>query len=144
MGPSPTEVFHKVLAGVTGRRWAELPELYAEDTVVRHPMLPFGGPVLDGREAIRAHFAAAAELPLEMRARDVVVHQTLDPEVVIGEFRYVVRFTDTGNEFSIPNIFVMRVRNGLIVESRDYVDHLTFARAAGRVDQLLGAFAGAA
>ncbi len=66
MGPSPSEVFHKLLAGVTGRRWSELPELYAEDTVVRHPLLPFGGPVLDGREAIRVHFAAAAELPLEM------------------------------------------------------------------------------
>jgi ketosteroid isomerase-like protein len=128
---------------VTGRRWAELPELYAADTVVRHPFLPFGGPVLDGREAIRRHFAAAAELPLELRARDVVIHQTLDPEVVIGEFRYVGRFTDTGNEFSIPNIFVMRVRNGLIVESRDYTDHLTFAQAGGRLDELLGAFAGA-
>jgi ketosteroid isomerase-like protein len=144
MGPSPTEVFHKLLAGVTGRRWSELPELYAEDTVVRHPLLPCGGPVLDGREAVRAHFAAAAELPLEMRPRDVVIHQTLDPEVVIGEFRYIGRFTDTGNEFSIPNIFVIRVRNGLIVESRDYVDHLTFARAGGRLDQLLGAFTGAA
>ena len=138
---TPTEVFRKVLAGVTGRRWAELPGLYAEDTVVRHPLLPFGGPALYGREEVRAHFANAAALPVAMRATDVVIHQTADPEVVIGEFRYVGRFTDTGREFSMSNIFVTRVRGGLIVESRDYADHLNFAAAAGRLDELAGAFA---
>jgi len=140
MGRSPIEVFRLLLRGVTERRWSELPELYAEDTVVRHPFLRYGGPVLHGREQVRAHFAAAAELPLEMRARDVVIHETSDPEVVIGEFRYVGRFTDTGREFSAPNIFVMRVRRGLIVESRDYADHLTFADAAGRLDELVGGY----
>jgi len=141
MGRSPIEVFRLLLRGVTERRWSELPELYAEDTVVRHPFLRYGGPVLHGREEVRAHFAAAAELPLEMRARDVVIHETSDPEVVIGEFRYVGRFTDTGREFSTTNIFVTRVRHGLIVESRDYADHLNFAAAAGRLGELLGEFA---
>jgi ketosteroid isomerase-like protein len=70
-----------------------------------------------------------------------VIHETSDPEVVIGEFRYVGRFTDTGREFSITNIFVTRVRHGLIVESRDYADHLNFAAAAGRLGELLGEFA---
>ena len=141
MGRSPSQVFRMVLDGVTGRRWSELPELYDEYAEVRHPFLPYGGPVLSGREALRKHFAAAAELPLEMRARDVVIHQTADPEVVIGEFRYVGRFTDTGREFSIPNIFVMRVRHGLIVESRDYADHLGFAQAGSRLPELLELFA---
>jgi uncharacterized protein len=138
---TPSEVFRKVLAGVTGRLWEQLPELYAEDAVVRHPFLPFGGPALYGRDEVRAHFAKAAELPLEMRATDVVIHRTADPEVVIGEFRYVGRFTDTGQEFSLSNIFVTRVRGGLIVESRDYADHLNFAAAAGRLDELAGDFA---
>jgi uncharacterized protein len=138
--PTPSEVFRQMLDGVTGKRWAELLDLYADDAVVRHPFLPFGGPALYGREDLRAHFNQAAELSFEMRARDVVIHQTGDPEVVIGEFRYVGRFTDTGREFSAPNIFVVRVRQGLIVESRDYADHLTFADAAGRLDQLVGGY----
>jgi hypothetical protein len=41
----------------------------------------------------------------------------------------------------MSNIFVTRVRGGLIVESRDYADHPNFAAAAGRLDELVGAFA---
>jgi hypothetical protein len=38
---------------------------------------------LRGPGELRAHFAAATELPLtEMRARNIVVHDTADPEVV--------------------------------------------------------------
>jgi hypothetical protein len=51
--------------------------------------------------------------------------------VVIGEFRYVGQFTDSGRAFDVPNFFVARVRDGLIVEGRDYADHASFASAAG-------------
>jgi uncharacterized protein len=138
---SPRGVFERLISGVTGRRWDELPELYAEDTVVRHPFGPPGGWVLRGREEIREHFARGAALPLEMRAEDVCVHQTADPEVIIAEFRYVGRFTDTGRRLEVPNIFVLRVRDGQIVESRDYADHLAFAAAGGRLEEVVGTFA---
>lgn len=136
---SPRDVFLRVLDGVTGKRWDELPALYAPDTVVSHPLLP-GAPVLHGREALREHFAAAAPLPMEMRAEDVVVHETADPEVVIGEFTYRGRFTDTGREFDVRNVFVFRVRDGMVVESRDYADHMAFAAAGGRIDELTAGF----
>jgi ketosteroid isomerase-like protein len=137
---SPRQVVERLISGVTGKRWRELPELYAEDTVVRHPFGPPGGWVLHGREEISEHFARAAELSLEMRAEDVVVHQTTDPEVVIVEFRYIGRFVDTGRQLELPNIFVLRVRDGQIVESRDYADHLAFAAAAGRLEEVVGLF----
>lgn len=133
-------IFERLISAVTERRWDELPELYADDTVVRHPFGPPDGWVLHGREEIREHFARGAALPLEMRAEDVYVHQTDDPEVIIAEFRYVGRFTDTGRRLEVPNIFVLRVRAGQIVESRDYVDHLTFAAAGGRLEEVVGAF----
>jgi uncharacterized protein len=44
---------------------------------------------------------------------------------------------DTGESFALPGIFVMRVRNGEIVSSRDYFDHVTAARIRGRLDALV-------
>ncbi|MFC6879206.1 nuclear transport factor 2 family protein [Actinomadura yumaensis] len=125
---APRAVFQRLIDGVTGRRYAELPLLYAEDAVVTHP---FAAPAsrLVGRAGLRAHFARVPELPIEMRARDVVVHETADPEVIVAEFAYEGRVTTTGRAFTVPNIFVMRVRDGLIVESRDYAHHAAFAEA---------------
>jgi ketosteroid isomerase-like protein len=53
------------------------------------------------------------------------VHRTGDPEVVITEFRY--EGSAGGRPVSIPNIFVTRVRDGMIIESRDYADHVAAA-----------------
>jgi ketosteroid isomerase-like protein len=129
-GPSPREVFLRVLDGIVNRRFAELPELYAEDAVVQHPFAPEGPTrLLEGREALRRHFAQAAGMPIRMSAKDVVVHETTDPEVIIAEFVYRVEVTTTGKTFELPNIFVYQVRNGHIVRSRDYANHAAFAGA---------------
>jgi hypothetical protein len=40
-----------------------------------------------------------------------------------------------------PAIFVLRVRDGEIVESRDYFDHLSAARVRGQFDALVAAVA---
>jgi uncharacterized protein len=139
--PEPREVFQALVYGVTQRKFDELPDLYAEDTVVEHPFLG-PGQRLEGREALREHFAAAAPLPLKLEARDVAVHQTADPEVIVVEFVYDGIITTTGQTFSLPAIFVMRIRDGLIVESRDYGNHLALAHATGRVPELLAMFDG--
>jgi ketosteroid isomerase-like protein len=39
----------------------------------------------------------------------------------------------------VPCIFVMRIRDGFIIESRDYIDPIAGARAWGRLDDLLTA-----
>jgi ketosteroid isomerase-like protein len=139
---SPREVFDRLVNGVTGRKWAELPNLYAEDAVVIHPFAVTSAARLDGREQIRQHFAAGAAMPLEMQASNIVIHETGDPEVIIAEFDYHGRVTTTGRTFTVHNIFVLRVRDGLIVASRDYVDHLALAAAFDRVPQLVAALTG--
>jgi uncharacterized protein len=40
---------------------------------------------------------------------------------------------------TLTGIFVLRVRNGEIVSSRDYFDHLTAARVRGQLDALIAA-----
>lgn len=125
---SPRAVFQRLIDGITAPQSEGLPRLYAEDAVVVHP---FARPAsrLVGREALRAHFARLEALPMELKARNVVVHQTADPEVIIAEFEYEGRNTETGREFVVPNIFVMRIRGGRIVESRDYAHHRAFDEA---------------
>jgi ketosteroid isomerase-like protein len=126
---TPRAVFEHLLAAITSRRWAELPDLYAEDTVVEQPFQLPAPLRLEGRAQLRDHFAAATSLPIELAARNVVVHETLDPEVVVGEFDYDVHVPTSGRRFSVANIIVMRVRNGQIVASRDYHNHAILADA---------------
>jgi uncharacterized protein len=137
---SPREVFHALVEGVSDGRWEELPRLYAAQTDVRHPFDPARTPAMRTREEIRDHFqlAAAATSPkLDRRPVNIVVHETKDSEVIVAEFEY--EGTADGEPFTIPCVFVLRVRDGEIVESRDYIDHIAGARARGRLQELIAA-----
>jgi ketosteroid isomerase-like protein len=143
---SPAAVFHQLIDGVCGRRLDELPALYAEQTDVRHPMDPGRPPPLTTRQQLAQHFTDGFETLGEIRfeAAAVTVHQTADPEVVIGEFEYRGQAPGSGEPFAIPNIFVLRVRGGQIVESRDYADHAVLGRVLGRAGESGAAPAAAA
>ena len=147
---TPEETVRTVAAGVCrlmrggltaaeeAAQFDELAACYAEHTDVRHPLNPLGDNPLRSRAALREHFSGGAGRPTGVQRYDVVddhVHTTADPEVVIFEFRYAGVID--GRTFSIPCIFVVRVRDGEIVESRDYVDHLAFALARDTLDDLL-------
>ncbi|MBB4684283.1 nuclear transport factor 2 family protein [Amycolatopsis jiangsuensis] len=148
---TPAEVVRAVAAGVSRLaasalseqdERAELDHLagwYAERTDVRHLFAPLGDTPLRTRAELRRHFAGAAALlrGAERFAPVGQVHETADPEVVVFEFSYVGSVL--GRAVSVPCIFVTRVRDGLIVESRDYADHVGMARAFGRLDQLAAA-----
>ncbi|MEV4127988.1 nuclear transport factor 2 family protein [Nocardia sp. NPDC049707] len=151
---TPADVVRAVAAGVNrlvSRNLTEqekqaqldhLASLYAEQTDVRHPFAPLGDTPLHTRAELRRHFA---EGPARVSGADRFepvgqVHETADPEVVIYEFSYTG--SANGRPFSIPCIFVVRVRDGLIVESRDYSDHVGLARAFGRLDNLATALVG--
>jgi ketosteroid isomerase-like protein len=120
----------------------QLSNLYAEVTDVRHPFAPLGDTPLRTRAELRQHFAEGpgrAQGVERFEPASAQVHQTADPEVVIFEFSYVG--SANGRGFALPCIFVVRVRDGVIVESRDYGDHVGFARAFGRLTELATALA---
>lgn len=150
---TPADVVRAVAAGVSRliagnltdqQKQAQLDHLaslYAEHTDVRHPLTPTHDTPLSTRAELRGHFA---EGPAQVRGADRFepmghVHETADPEVVVFEFSYVG--SARGRPFSLPCIFVTRVRDGVIVESRDYVDHVGMARAFGRLDDLAATLA---
>ena len=112
-------------SGMTG----ELANAYAPDAVVEQPFSPGGQRRIEGREDLRAHFERAAAMPLELRVSNVVVYETIDPEVVVVEYDYDGVVTSTGYSFTAANVQIFRVRDGQIVWSRDYHDHATIGAA---------------
>ena len=149
---TPADVVRAVAAGVSrlvaggldqlelDAQLDQLANLYAEQTDVRHPFALFGDPPLRTRDELRRHFAtgpARTEGAERFEPEDMLVHQTSDPEVVVVEFSYTG--SANGRPFTLPCIFVVRVRDGEIVESRDYSNHVALARAFGRLEELAAA-----
>ena len=120
--------------GVGAKSWDELPALYAERTHVVHPMDPGRAPALTTRAELDRHFRRGGEILGEVRFEPaaITVHQTADPEVIVAEFEYRGVIPGTADRFAIPSVFVMRIRDGQIVESRDYADHVEIGRVVGR------------
>jgi len=115
---TPREVFQQLIDGMIDKKWEQLPELFAEDVVIFHPLSTGPEARIEGREKVREHFARMAGFGGDLRIDDIVVYETTDPEVVVCE--QTMRTTFGGKEVSMPGIRVIRVRDGLIVSSRDY------------------------
>ncbi|GII85690.1 hypothetical protein Ssi03_36800 [Sphaerisporangium siamense] len=134
---TPREVFERLAAGISAGEWEGLAELYAEDVVVEIPLAIPAPMRIEGRKEVARHFHDRIGL-LKLRVLDQVVHETADPEVVIAEFTHQGEVLATGRTWTSRNIQVLRVRDGLIVSSRDYHDHVQINQAFGRLPELLG------
>jgi uncharacterized protein len=128
-GNSPREVVEALVETVADvirgndRRVDELVALYADPTHVVHPLGADRSATVTRPDELRLHFAPGKEdMPIrDFRVSGLRMHATDDPEVVVAEFAYEAA------GLTAPCIFVTRVRDGRILESRDYVDHATMA-----------------
>ncbi|WP_322871569.1 nuclear transport factor 2 family protein [Streptomyces goshikiensis] len=137
---SPREVFHTLLERISAERFSELAELYAPDAVVETVFEPVGPRLFEGRAVLEARFAeVSAGRPVQLTPANVLVRETDDPEVVVAEWDYRVHHRATGRSFETANVQILRVRDGLIVESRDFHDHLALIVAGGNLPQLVAA-----
>jgi ketosteroid isomerase-like protein len=127
--------------GVCEGPYEDLAGLYAERTYVIHPLHPLNPPPLRSRDELNEHFTSPGPVnrTLNRQPVDIRIHETADPEVIVAEFAYQGRVVETGETFTVPCVFVMRIRDGLIVESRDYIDPIASARAWGQLGSLLEA-----
>ena len=137
---TPHEVFERLIGAISSGSWSEIAELYAEDAVVEIPFAPYPPRRIEGRAALGARFEELGESrAIELQAKNVLVRRTDDPEVIVAEFDYAGRYPATGRTFEVSNILVLRVREGRIVHSRDFHDHLAIAAAGGTLPQLIAA-----
>jgi ketosteroid isomerase-like protein len=128
---TPRQVAEKLVTGISEGRFDEVPKLYAEDCVVELPYATAGtASRIEGGAAIREHFSHADTMPFRLRARDLVVHETEDPELVVTQWDYEVTANTTGRTATVANVQFLRVRDGLIVHSRDFHDHVRLAGLA--------------
>jgi uncharacterized protein len=139
---SPRDTFMALVHGLCEGRLDDVVQLYADKTEVSHPFDPLKGHGYSSRAGLAEHFARRPPAQtLKIRPANIKVHETRDPEVIIAEFDYAGENLESNKPFSYRCIFVMRVRNGEIVESRDYVDHLSSAEARGLLTPLLAEIA---
>jgi uncharacterized protein len=121
---SPREVVEALMRGISDGRWEDLDGFYADTAVIEYPFALPAPLRLVGRDEIRQYFAAAARNPLQLHVRDMVVHET------------------TGRTFQVSNIQVATVRDGKIVGSRDYHNHVVLADVTGRLAAVIEALPG--
>ncbi len=120
----------------------DMADFYAAEVVIEMPFAPAGvspARIETTREELRARFRAGAATRRYRDLRDVVIHETADPGVVIAEYGLDGELTESAEPFSLRFVMVMTIRDGQIVHTRDYTDPIAGARALGRVPQLLAA-----
>ncbi|MGI5169265.1 nuclear transport factor 2 family protein [Spirillospora sp. CA-253888] len=135
----PQEIFARFRRNVLGGGLALTEDMLAADVVVEMPFLPPALPRrVEGREAFLAFSKAGREgLPVTFTEfRDVVLHQTTDPEVLIAEYVLAGRPNGSDEEYAAPFVVVMRVREGRVVHWREYQDMAAMAQAAGGLPEV--------
>jgi ketosteroid isomerase-like protein len=137
---TPRDVFDALSDGISEGRFGELSALYAEDTVVEHPQAVPRPTRLTGRDALHERFTGVLAGAVRLKRKNVVVHETSDPEVIVAEYDYDAESVEAGRTTTTANIQVLRVRDGLIVHSRDYHDYLRLAAIRDGLDQLVKAY----
>jgi ketosteroid isomerase-like protein len=109
--------------------------LFAPDGYIEWPYRPAGIPGrVEGREQIRAFLTAQANGLVRFdEYRNTVIHETTDPEVVIIEYDAHGTVIPTGAPFHQTIIAVLRIRDGLVVSYRDYLNPLVLAEVLASV-----------
>jgi ketosteroid isomerase-like protein len=136
---SPREVFERVLQSIRDVQMDVYADLFAADAIFELPFAPPGIPRrIEGREAIRAFIRAGADrlgaASPQWRFSSVVVHETVDPEVIVTEFE--VHGVAAGDPYQFSNLQVMTVRKGEIVSLRDYWNPLDRRELAALTNQM--------
>lgn len=110
-------------------------DTFAWDGYVEWPYLPAGTPSrVQGRERIREFLTAQANALVRFdEYRNTVIHETTDPEVVIVEYDAHGTVIPTGAPLHQTVIAVLRIRDGLVVSYRDYLNPLVLAETLASV-----------
>jgi ketosteroid isomerase-like protein len=118
---SSRAVFDAFLKASVENRWDDSADCYAEDVTIDMPFTLPGVPrVSHGREEMRRRFHRAGAVRRIVRAENVVVHETTDPEVLVAEFDLHQELG--GETFVASYVMVMTIKDGLITHTRDYAD----------------------
>ncbi|MEV6300992.1 nuclear transport factor 2 family protein [Actinoplanes sp. NPDC051861] len=129
---TPSEIFASMRTRWLANRPTYDPDLLADDVVVETPFAAPGHPTRrEGKQQVLAFTEAGrASFPVHFTdCRDVVIHQTADPDVIVVEYELVGTHTTTGVSAAAPFIGVLRTRAGKLTHWREYQHTLAIAQA---------------
>jgi len=137
----PRATVERFLAAMVSPAPGDMADCYADQVVIEMPFAAGLAPARTEttREEIRRRFAAGAASRRYTGLRDVRVHETADPDVVILEYTLDGTRLSDGEPFAMTFVMVLTFRDGLIAHSRDYSDPIAGARALGRLPDLVTA-----
>jgi ketosteroid isomerase-like protein len=133
---SPREILRLYHGAMQRKSADDLANLYALDAVHEFGFFTPNRPSrYEGREAVRVGYREGWQNhPLEIDTlRDVFVYEATDPEVVVGQWQLTGRVAATHAPVALTGLLVLRVRHGLVVHARDFMDALGVANALGRI-----------
>jgi uncharacterized protein len=112
-------------------------EVCAPDVVIESPFAAGGPSRTEGRDNFLAKTKTSREsLPVRFEGmRNVLVHDTPDPNKIIVEYELFGTVLTTGKQESALFIVVMEIRDGLVTLWREYQNTLAIARALGQVPE---------
>ena len=120
-------------------------QFWAPDVVIETPFAAGGPRRHEGRDNFLAVTKTSREsFPVRFEEmRNVVVHETTEPNRIIVEYELVGTLLTTGKRESALFIAVMEIRDGLISLWREYQNTFAIAQALGQVPGLDTDFAAA-
>lgn len=136
----PRDVFERLRERVLRFDAEDQAALFAEDVVVEFPFAPDGFPRrIEGREAFVTALQRIMDLAKSYGHKidgyeSQLIHDTLDPEVIVAEFEVVGRLESDGSEFRLPYVQRLRIRDGEVIAFRDYWPPQTAAVAAAALE----------
>ncbi|UNS99661.1 nuclear transport factor 2 family protein [Streptomyces tubbatahanensis] len=137
----PADVARHLLDLLLHKEMDQFCDMWAEDGTVE---IPFAAPGaishMAGRETIRSYLTHYCDHQLIDDLPHVHIHETTDPEVVIAEWTAHGTTVSTGKKYEMKYIIVITVRDGKVVNYRDYFSPLLAARAANDRTELLAPF----
>jgi hypothetical protein len=132
------EIVEQLLRAGRDRDVETLVSLMAPDGYIEWPYRPPGVPArLQGRAEIHRFLIEMANPLIKIdEHRNLVAHETTDPEVVIVEYDAHGTVVATGAPFDQTAIAVFRVHDGQIVSYRDYINPLPLMEALASITNL--------
>ena len=138
MTATAREVVERILRASREQDTETFVSLFAPDGYVEWPYRPAGIPGrVQGRDQLREFLTGQANgLVTFDEYRNTVIHETTDREVVIVEYEAHGTVIPTGAPLHQTIIAVLRIRDGLVVSYRDYLNPLVLAETLAAVADL--------
>ena len=141
---TPQELVSHALELLLAQDMAAFAGLWAEDGVLEFPFAAPGYPTsVEGRAAVTEYMRGYPDILKIEEIPQPVMHQSVDPEVVIVEFEASGTVVATGAPYRMRYIAVITVRDNEIQRYRDYWSPLAAAEAMGGMQELSGFGGGA-